>query len=44
MERLLSLPYCSVEEDFVQRYRRQLEIQSSKQQVQPLQYDQHGVA
>uniref|UniRef100_A0A673Y5Y6 Small ribosomal subunit protein uS9m n=1 Tax=Salmo trutta TaxID=8032 RepID=A0A673Y5Y6_SALTR len=44
MERLLSLPYCSVEEDFVQRYRRQLEIQSSKQQVQPLQYDQHAVA
>uniref|UniRef100_A0A8C7GP81 Mitochondrial ribosomal protein S9 n=1 Tax=Oncorhynchus kisutch TaxID=8019 RepID=A0A8C7GP81_ONCKI len=29
MERLLSLPNCSVEEDF---------------QVQPLQYDQHGVA
>uniref|UniRef100_A0A674EKZ3 Small ribosomal subunit protein uS9m n=1 Tax=Salmo trutta TaxID=8032 RepID=A0A674EKZ3_SALTR len=44
MERLLSLPYCSVEEDFVQRYCRQLEIQSSKQQVQPLQYDQHAVA
>ncbi|XP_052354865.1 28S ribosomal protein S9, mitochondrial-like [Oncorhynchus keta] len=44
MERLLSLSYCSVEEDFVQRYCRQLEIQSSKQQVQPLQYDQHGVA
>uniref|UniRef100_A0A8C8G545 Mitochondrial ribosomal protein S9 n=1 Tax=Oncorhynchus tshawytscha TaxID=74940 RepID=A0A8C8G545_ONCTS len=44
MERLLSLPNCSVEEDFVQHYRRQLEIQSSKQQVQPLQYNQHGVA
>ncbi|KAJ8003794.1 hypothetical protein DPEC_G00152100 [Dallia pectoralis] len=44
MDRLLSLPGCSSEEGFVQRYRKQLEIQSSKQQVAPLQYDQNGLA
>uniref|UniRef100_A0A3P8XLF0 Small ribosomal subunit protein uS9m n=1 Tax=Esox lucius TaxID=8010 RepID=A0A3P8XLF0_ESOLU len=44
MERLLSLPNCLSEKDFVQRYRKQLEIQSSKQQVAPLQYDENGVA
>uniref|UniRef100_UPI003AB041D4 small ribosomal subunit protein uS9m isoform X1 n=1 Tax=Centroberyx gerrardi TaxID=166262 RepID=UPI003AB041D4 len=44
MERLLSLPYCAIEEDFVLRYRRQLEVQSRKQVVPPLQRDDKGVA
>ncbi|XP_029930497.1 small ribosomal subunit protein uS9m [Myripristis murdjan] len=44
MERLLSLPYCSTEEEFVLRYRRQLEVQSRKQMVPPLQRDERGVA
>ncbi|XP_071779816.2 small ribosomal subunit protein uS9m [Centroberyx gerrardi] len=44
MERLLSLPYCAIEEEFVLRYRRQLEVQSRKQVVPPLQRDDKGVA
>ncbi|KAM4601665.1 small ribosomal subunit protein uS9m-like [Polymixia lowei] len=44
MERLLSLPCCATEEEFVQRYRRQLEVQSRKQVVPPLQRDENGVA
>ncbi|KAL1022248.1 hypothetical protein UPYG_G00024200 [Umbra pygmaea] len=44
MERLLSLPNYSSEAEFVQRYRRQLDVQSSKQQVKPLQYNHNGIA
>lgn len=44
MERLLSLPYGSNEEDFVLQYRCQLEAQSKKQTVPPLQQDDRGVA
>ncbi|XP_039998472.1 28S ribosomal protein S9, mitochondrial [Xiphias gladius] len=44
MERLLSMPYCAAEEEFVLRYRRQLEAQSRKQMVPPLERDDRGVA
>ncbi|XP_062852885.1 28S ribosomal protein S9, mitochondrial [Trichomycterus rosablanca] len=44
MERLLSQPYCSMEEEFVQQYRRQLEVQSSKQEIPALQHSEDGVA
>uniref|UniRef100_A0AAY4E6P4 Small ribosomal subunit protein uS9m n=1 Tax=Denticeps clupeoides TaxID=299321 RepID=A0AAY4E6P4_9TELE len=44
IERLVALPYGAAEEEFVLGYRRQLEVQSSKQEIQPLQYDQKGVA
>lgn len=44
MERLLSMPYCATEEEFVLRYRRQLESQSKKQTVPPLELDERGVA
>ncbi|KAF3688418.1 28S ribosomal protein S9, mitochondrial [Channa argus] len=44
MERLLSLPYCAKEEEFVLHYRRQLEAQSRKQTVPPLDRDDKGVA
>lgn len=44
MERLLSIPYCATEEEFVLRYRRQLEAQSRKQMVPPLERDDRGVA
>uniref|UniRef100_A0A1A8PIG6 Small ribosomal subunit protein uS9m n=3 Tax=Nothobranchius TaxID=28779 RepID=A0A1A8PIG6_9TELE len=44
MERLLSMPYCSLEQQFVLQYRRQLEAQSMHQIVQPLQRDEKGVA
>lgn len=44
MERLLSLPYCAMEEEFVLRHRRQLEAQSTKQMVPTLERDDRGVA
>ncbi|XP_034720402.1 28S ribosomal protein S9, mitochondrial [Etheostoma cragini] len=44
MERLLSMPYCATEQEFVLRYRRQLEALSSKQMVPPLERDDTGVA
>ncbi|XP_062383757.1 28S ribosomal protein S9, mitochondrial [Sardina pilchardus] len=44
MERLLSMPYSALEEESVLRYRRQLEVQSSKQEIPPLQQDQQGAA
>ncbi|XP_072235844.1 small ribosomal subunit protein uS9m [Leuresthes tenuis] len=44
MERLLSLPESSSEEQFILRYRCQLEAQSSHQLAPPLQKDDKGVA
>ncbi|XP_058479177.1 28S ribosomal protein S9, mitochondrial [Solea solea] len=44
MERLLSMPHCSVEQEFVSRYRRQVEAQSRKQMVPQLEQDDRGVA
>lgn len=43
MERLLSLPYSSLEEEFVLRHRQQLEAQSMHQVIPPLQKDDQGV-
>nr|XP_046237874.1 28S ribosomal protein S9, mitochondrial [Scatophagus argus] len=44
MERLLSLPYCTIEEEFVMKYRRKLETQSMNQTVPPLERDDRGIA
>uniref|UniRef100_A0A8D0AXJ1 Small ribosomal subunit protein uS9m n=1 Tax=Sander lucioperca TaxID=283035 RepID=A0A8D0AXJ1_SANLU len=44
MERLLSMPYCATEQEFVLCYRRQLEALSSKQMVPMLERDDKGVA
>ncbi|XP_071319900.1 small ribosomal subunit protein uS9m [Trachinotus anak] len=44
MERLLSMPHCVKEEEFILRFRRQLEAQSRKQMVPPLERDDRGVA
>ncbi|XP_056412080.1 28S ribosomal protein S9, mitochondrial [Hyla sarda] len=44
MERLVSLPHSSIEQDYIHRYCKNLEIQSKKQMVNPLQYDENGVA
>ncbi|XP_038577436.1 28S ribosomal protein S9, mitochondrial [Micropterus salmoides] len=44
MERLLSMPYCATEQEFVLRYRRQLEAQSRKQMVPLLERDERGVS
>ncbi|XP_078100104.1 small ribosomal subunit protein uS9m [Sander vitreus] len=44
MERLLAMPYCATEQEFVLCYRRQLEALSSKQMVPTLERDDRGVA
>uniref|UniRef100_A0A672NLB0 Small ribosomal subunit protein uS9m n=1 Tax=Sinocyclocheilus grahami TaxID=75366 RepID=A0A672NLB0_SINGR len=43
MEKLLSMPYCSLEEEFILKFRKQLEVQSSKHEIPALQYDPQGV-
>ncbi|PWA32165.1 hypothetical protein CCH79_00013379 [Gambusia affinis] len=43
MERLLTMPCCSLEQQFVMNHRRQLEAQSMHQVVPPLQKDDAGV-
>ncbi|XP_007433128.1 28S ribosomal protein S9, mitochondrial isoform X1 [Python bivittatus] len=44
LERLVTLPYCDIEEDYLLKFRRQLTIQSKKQTFEPLKYDERGVA
>uniref|UniRef100_A0A672RSP2 Mitochondrial ribosomal protein S9 n=1 Tax=Sinocyclocheilus grahami TaxID=75366 RepID=A0A672RSP2_SINGR len=44
MEKLLSMPYCSLEEEFILKFRKQLEVQSSKHEIPALQYDPQEVA
>ncbi|XP_061896469.1 28S ribosomal protein S9, mitochondrial [Entelurus aequoreus] len=44
MERLLSLPYCSEEEQFVLTYRQQLTAQSKMETIPALEKDEKGVA
>uniref|UniRef100_A0A8C6SQP7 Small ribosomal subunit protein uS9m n=1 Tax=Neogobius melanostomus TaxID=47308 RepID=A0A8C6SQP7_9GOBI len=44
MERLLTMPYCANEEEFVMRFRRQLEAPATAQMVPELQRDEQGVA
>ncbi|XP_006639311.1 small ribosomal subunit protein uS9m [Lepisosteus oculatus] len=44
LERILTLPYCATEEEYIHRFRRELEIQSKKQKVEPLQHDDNGIA
>ncbi|XP_072303819.1 small ribosomal subunit protein uS9m [Eucyclogobius newberryi] len=44
MERLLSMPYCATEEEFVMGFRRQLDAQAKNQMVPELQRDERGVA
>ncbi|CAK7297983.1 28S ribosomal protein S9, mitochondrial [Vulpes lagopus] len=43
LERLLTL-HCGSEEEFVQRFRRSVTIQSKKQLIEPVQYDEQGMA
>ncbi|XP_032111472.1 28S ribosomal protein S9, mitochondrial [Sapajus apella] len=44
LEKLLTLQYSAAEEEFVQRFRRSVIIQSKKQQIEPVQYDEQGMA
>lgn len=43
LERLLTL-HCGAEEEFVQRFRRSVTIQSKKHLIEPVQYDEQGMA
>ncbi|XP_008565687.1 PREDICTED: 28S ribosomal protein S9, mitochondrial [Galeopterus variegatus] len=44
LERLLTLQHGAAEEEFVQRFRRSVTIQSKKQLIEPVQYDEQGMA
>ncbi|XP_032082352.1 28S ribosomal protein S9, mitochondrial [Thamnophis elegans] len=44
LERLVSLPYCDMEQDYLLKFRKELPIQSKKQSFEPLKYDERGVA
>nr|XP_054100637.1 28S ribosomal protein S9, mitochondrial isoform X3 [Callithrix jacchus] len=44
LEKLLTLQYGAAEEEFVQRFRRSVIIQSKKQLIEPVQYDEQGMA
>lgn len=44
LERLSALPCDAVEEEFVGRFRRTVTVQSKKHLIEPLQYDEQGMA
>ncbi|XP_066477223.1 small ribosomal subunit protein uS9m [Tiliqua scincoides] len=44
LERLATLPGCAIVEDYVLKFRKQLPVQSKKQIIEPLKYDERGVA
>ncbi|XP_077338803.1 small ribosomal subunit protein uS9m [Lithobates pipiens] len=44
MERLVRLPHSSIEEEYVHKFCKKLEIQSKKQMVNTPQHDEHGRA
>ncbi|XP_052049171.1 28S ribosomal protein S9, mitochondrial [Apodemus sylvaticus] len=44
LEKLLTLPCGPAEEEFVQRFRRSVTVQSKKQLIEPVQYDKQGMA
>ncbi|KAM8976223.1 small ribosomal subunit protein uS9m [Pelodytes ibericus] len=44
LERILTEPYCAIVEDYVLSFCKKHEVQSKKQVVNPLQYDENGVA
>lgn len=44
LERLLTLHCAASEEEFVRRFRRSVTIQSNKQLIEPVQYDEQGMA
>ncbi|KAH0513592.1 28S ribosomal protein S9, mitochondrial [Microtus ochrogaster] len=44
LEKLLTLPYGPAEEELVQRFRKSVTVQSKKQVIEPVQYDERGMA
>ncbi|XP_020639698.3 small ribosomal subunit protein uS9m [Pogona vitticeps] len=43
-EKLVALPCCSIEEDYLLKFRKEIFLQSRKQIIEPLKYDEQGVA
>ncbi|XP_061482775.1 small ribosomal subunit protein uS9m [Rhineura floridana] len=44
LEKLIALPCYSIEEDYVLKFRKQLHVQSKQQVVEPLKYNEQGLA
>ncbi|XP_075773618.1 small ribosomal subunit protein uS9m isoform X2 [Pelodiscus sinensis] len=44
LERLVTLPCCGIEEEYVLKFRKELDTQLKKVVIEPLQYDDQGVA
>ncbi|XP_054829817.1 28S ribosomal protein S9, mitochondrial [Eublepharis macularius] len=44
LERLVTLPCSGIEEDYVLKFRKQLPVQSKNYIIEPLKYDEQGVA
>lgn len=44
LERLVTSPCWDIEEDYVLKFRKQLPVQSEKHVIEPLKYDEQGVA
>ncbi|KAL8190095.1 UNVERIFIED_CONTAM: hypothetical protein K2H54_039771 [Gekko kuhli] len=44
LERLVTSPCCGIETDYVLKFRKQLPVQSEKHVIEPLKYDERGVA
>ncbi|XP_053240217.1 28S ribosomal protein S9, mitochondrial isoform X1 [Podarcis raffonei] len=44
LEKLVAMPCHEIEDDYVQKFRKQLPVQSKKQNIEPLQYDEQGLA
>lgn len=44
LDKLAALPCSSIEEDYVMKFRKQVVLQSMKQIIEPLKYDEQGVA
>nr|XP_028583788.1 28S ribosomal protein S9, mitochondrial isoform X2 [Podarcis muralis] len=44
LEKLVAMPCYEIEDDYVQKFRKQLPVQSKKQNIEPLQYDEQGLA
>lgn len=44
LEKLLTLQCGAAEEEFVQRFRRNIAVASKQQLIEPVQYDEQGMA
>ncbi|XP_030057314.1 small ribosomal subunit protein uS9m isoform X2 [Microcaecilia unicolor] len=44
LERISTQPYCNIEEGYIMKFRKKLETQLKKLVIEPLQYDDRGIA